>query len=123
MYLDDILVTGSTKEAHLRVLEKVLSCLEQAGLRVKQSKCAFMRLSVTYLGHRIDADGLHPLDDRVRAMRRAIKDAPTPKSVGELKSYLGMLSYYSRFLPNLSSTLHSLYHLLRKNIPWVWKAA
>ena len=119
VYLDDILVIGSTEEAHLRVLEKVLSRLEQAGLRVKQSKCAFMRPSVTYLGHRIDADGLHPLDDRVRA----IKDAPTPKSVGELKSYLGMLSYYSRFLPNLSSTLHPLYHLLRKNVPWVWKAA
>ena len=77
-----------------------------------------MRPSVTYLGHVIDANGLHPLSDRVRA----IKDAPTPRSVSELKSYLGMLSYYSKFLPNLSSTLHPLYHLLKKDVQWMWEA-
>ena len=90
-----------------------MSSLERAGLRVKQGKCAFMRPSVTYLGHVIAADGLHPLKDRVRA----IKDAPTPRSVTELKSYLGMLSYYSKFWPNLSSTLHAL---LKKGINWSW---
>ena len=118
VYLDDILITGSTEDAHLRTLDEVLSRLDHAGLRVKQSKCAFMRPSVTYLGHKIDVEGLHPLEDRVRA----IKDAPIPKSVAELKSYLGMLSYYSKFLPNLTSTLHPLYHLLKKNTSWVWGA-
>ena len=63
MYLDDILVTGSTEEAHLRALEEVLRRLEQAGVRVKQTKCALMRPSVSYLGHSIDANGLHPLED------------------------------------------------------------
>ena len=100
VYLDDILVTGSTEESHLQALDEVLSRLDKAGLRVKQSKCEFLRKSVTYLGHRIDADGLHPLQDRVRA----IEEAPTPTSVSTLKSYLGMLTYYSRFLPNLSTT-------------------
>ena len=119
VYLDDILVTGSSEEVHLRALEEVLRRLERAGLKVKQSKCAFMRPSVTYLGHKIDAEGLHPLDDRVRT----IKDAPTPTSVSGLKSYLGMLSYYSKFLPNLSSALHPLHQLLRKDTPWVWGAA
>ena len=90
-YLDDILVTGSSEEAHLKALDEVLSRLHQAGLRVKQSKCAFMRPSVTYLHHRIDADGLHPLMDQVGA----IKEAPMPTSVSALKSYLGMLTYYS----------------------------
>ena len=118
VYLDDILITGSTVEAHLKALEEVLRRLQRAGLRVKQKKCVFMRPSVTYLGHVIDANGLHPLSDRVRA----IKDAPTPRSVSELKSYLGMLSYYSKFLPNLSSTLHPLYHLLKKDVQWVWEA-
>ena len=117
MYIDDILVTGSTEDEHLRTLERVLSRLQEAGLRVKPNKCSFMRQSVGY--HVIDAHGLHPLDERVRV----IKDAPTPKTVGELKSYLGMLSYYSRFLPSMSSVLHLLYHLLRKDVPWVWKTA
>ena len=62
VYLDDILITGSTEDAHLRTLDEVLSRLDHAGLRVKQSKCAFMRPSVTYLGHKIDK-GLHPLED------------------------------------------------------------
>ena len=119
MYLDDILITVSTEERHLKALDEVLSRLDRAGLRVKQNKCAFMRQSVTYQGHRIDAEGLHPLPDRIRA----IKEAPTPNSVPALKSYSGMLSYYSKFLPNLSTTLHPLYRLLRKDVPWKWKAA
>ena len=73
---------------------------------------------MTYLGHRIDAAGLHPFQDKVQA----IKEAPEPKSVTELKSYLGMLTYYGKFLPNLSSTLHPLHKLLKKDAPWSWKA-
>lgn len=75
-----------------------------------------MSSSVDYLGHRIDATGLHPLPDKVQA----IKDAPTPTSVQELKAYLGILTYYGKFLPNLSSTLHPLYTLLKKDISWSW---
>ena len=62
--------------------------------------------SVSFLGHRIDADGVHPLPDKVDA----IKNAPTPQNVRQLKSYLGLLSYYSKYLPNLSSVLAPLYH-------------
>ena len=119
VYLDDILITGASKEAHLKTLDEVLSRLDRAGLRVKKSKCEFMKSSVTYLGHRIDANGLHPLPDRVRA----VKEAPTPTSVSKLKSYLGMLTYYSKFLPNLSTLLHPLYQLLRKDVDWKWGAA
>ena len=116
VYLDDILISGSTEEEHLAALDEVLNRLNKAGLRVKKSKCEFLRSSVTYLGHQIDAEGLHPLQDRVRAIR----DAPTPTSVPKLKSYLGMLTYYSRFLQNLSSLLHPLYVLLRKDSKWHW---
>ena len=63
VYLDDILIVTPTEEAYLRILDEVLGRLEQAGLRAKCSKCALMRPSVTYLGHMIDADGLHPLTD------------------------------------------------------------
>ena len=61
----DILISVSTEEKHQKTLDEVLSRLNKAGLRVKRSKCEFMRESVTYLGHRIDADGLHPLPDRL----------------------------------------------------------
>lgn len=116
VYLDDILISGSTEDQHLAALDEVLSRLDRAGLRVKRSKCEFLRPSVTYLGHKIDAQGLHPLPERIRAIR----DAPTPTSVSALKSYQGMLTYYSKFLPNLSTLLHPLYQLLRKDVTWHW---
>ena len=116
VYIDDILITGATEQDHLQALEEVLSRLEKAGLRAKKSKCKFMVPSVDYLGHRIDAEGLHPLPDKVKA----IDDAPSPTCVQELKAYLGLLTYYGKFLPNLSSTLAPLYRLLQKDYPWRW---
>ena len=68
VYLDDILVTGSMEEAHLKALEEVLRRLKQDGLRVKQSKCTFMQPSVCYLGHNIYTEGLHRLDDHPRCI-------------------------------------------------------
>ena len=119
VYLDDILITGSSEEAHLKTLDEVLSRLDRAGLRVRREKCAFMRPTVTYLGHKIDADGLHPVPDRVTA----IQEAPSPKSVSQLRSFLGMLSYYSKFLPSLSTILQPLHHLLKKDVKWKWGVA
>ena len=119
VYLDDILIAGETETVHLQSLNEVLKRLSQAGLRVKKSKCQLIAPSVTFLGHKIDSQGLHPLSEKVEA----IQNAPTPRNVTELKSYLGLLSYYSKFLPNLSSCLAPLYKLLRKSVTWRWSAA
>ena len=116
VYLDDILVTGPTQEDHLQNLRKVLQRLQQAGLRLQRGKCKFMATSVQYLGHVIDAEGLHPLEDKVEA----VQQAPAPENVSELRSYLGLLSYYSKFLPQLASTLAPLYALLHSGTPWKW---
>ena len=108
VYIDDILVTGTTEEVHLNTLNEVLHRLKKAGLRLKKSNCHFMLLSVVLLGHKIDAQGLHPLPEKMNA----IKDVPKPKNVSELQSYLGLLSHYSRFVPNLCTILAPLYELL-----------
>ena len=78
-----------------------------------------MAPSVSYLGHKIDAEGLHPLPDKLQA----VKAAPTPRNVSELKSYLGLLTYYGKFLPNLSTRLQPLYQLLTKDSQWKWSKA
>ena len=117
MYLNDILVTDATEEEHFSTLEKVLGRLETSGLRVKKKKCQFMVPSVTYLGHQIDASGLHPLPDKVKA----IKEAPASNNVTELKSYLGLLTYYIKFLLHLATQLAPLYQLLWKEHPWMWE--
>ena len=115
VYIDDVLVTGKTEE-HLAALEETLSRLEKAGLRLQQEKCSFMAASVTYLGHQIDEHGLHPVADKVQAVTKA----PRPQNKSELKSFLGLLSYYSRFMPNMSTTLAPLYRLLRLDTSWRW---
>ena len=119
VYIDDILITGTTEADHLLALEQVLDRLEKAGLRIKKKKCKFMSPSVSYLGYKIDAEEIHPLEDKVRA----VKDAPQPKSVQKLKSYLSPLSYYSKFMPNLSTVLAPLYCLLKKEVKWMWSEA
>ena len=113
IYLDDILVTGHSEAEHLRNLEAVLSRLEEAGVRLKRSKCAFMLPEVEYLGHRISGKGLQPTAEKV-------VEAPTPTSVTQLKSYLGLLSYYCKFLPDLATRLAPLYVLLQKHKKWSW---
>ena len=116
VYIDDILITGKTEEAHLAALEEVLKRLSNAGLRLKRNKCIFLAPSVDYLGYRVDAQGIHPTAEKVKA----IQEAPQPTNVSELKSYLGLLTYYSRFLPNLSTTLAPLYKLLKHSVKWQW---
>ena len=71
---------------------------------------------VVYLGHKIDKQGLHPLAEKVEA----VQAAPGPKNVSELKSYLGLLSYYGTFLPNLFATLAPIYNLLKSTVKWKW---
>uniref|UniRef100_A0A1X7VHN2 Reverse transcriptase/retrotransposon-derived protein RNase H-like domain-containing protein n=1 Tax=Amphimedon queenslandica TaxID=400682 RepID=A0A1X7VHN2_AMPQE len=94
----------------------VIERLEPADLTLKQSKCTYAVSSVEYLGHIIDKDGLHPSPSKVEAIR----SAPEPWSTTELKSFLGLLNYYSRFLPNLAIVLSPLYMLLLKETKWSW---
>lgn len=114
--LDDILVTGVTDEEHLQTLDAVLTRLQDAGLHLKRDKCEFLQKEVRCLGNLVDAQGLHPLKDKVQALT----EAPCPTNVTELKAYLGLLNYYNKFLPNLSSILAPLHMLLRKDTKWTW---
>ena len=85
VYLYDILITGKTEQDHLAILEKILSRLQNAGIRLKRCKCAFMLSSIDILGHRISADGLQPTKEKVRA----ISEALAPQNVTQLHSFLG----------------------------------
>uniref|UniRef100_A0A669DC14 Gypsy retrotransposon integrase-like protein 1 n=1 Tax=Oreochromis niloticus TaxID=8128 RepID=A0A669DC14_ORENI len=118
-YLDDILCTGADDEEHLRNLDATLQRLKEYGLRVRKEKCDFFQSSVEYLGHVIDANGLHTAPSKITA----IVDAPPPQNVSQLKSFLGLLNYYGRFIPNLASLLKPLHNLLRKEEAWKWTAS
>ena len=116
VYLDDILVAGSSESEHLQLLEMVMAKLENAGIRLRRSKCLFMLPSIQYLGHHISAEGICPAEDK----KRAVLDAPVPQNVSQLRSFLGLVNYYGKFLHKLANTLAPLHQLLRKHEPWYW---
>jgi len=118
-FLDDILVTGSTLQEHFQNLEAVFQQLKQANLHLNKAKCFFLQPFIEYLGHMIDAKGRHPTEDKIKAIR----EARTPATVTELRAFLGIINYYGKFLPNLSTQLAPLYTLLGKNAKWSWGTA
>lgn len=115
-FLDDIVVTGENSLEHLTRLELVLQKLQECGLTVRKEKCKFFENSICYLGHVIDREGLHTSNERVLA----IEKAPIPTTVSQLKSFLGMINFYCKFLPNAATILYPLYKLLKKGCKWNW---
>ncbi|XP_039519644.1 uncharacterized protein K02A2.6-like [Pimephales promelas] len=115
-YLDDILVTGKTEAEHLSNLDGTLQRLKEYGLRVRKDKCEFFKQSVEYLGHVIDADGLHKAPSKVRA----VLEAPAPQNTSQLRSFIALLNYYGRFVNGLAALLKPLHQLLCRNQSWKW---
>ena len=116
-YLDDIILCSKSVNEHIELLDKVLTMVVRAGVRVNKQKCLFSQSSVEYLGHRIDEYGIHPTVEKVQA----INQAPKPTCVKDLRSYLGLVNYYGKFSPPyLSTVLRPLHKLLLKAVPFKW---
>ncbi|KAG6463039.1 hypothetical protein O3G_MSEX013623 [Manduca sexta] len=114
--LDDILITGPSREIHVRRLTAVLSRLQNAGLVLQKEKCEFFKNEIFYLGYKIDKHGLKKSPEKVKA----IVNAPVPTNVNKLQSFLGLVNYYRNFVANASSILSPLYDLLKKKTKWTW---
>ncbi|XP_043246354.1 uncharacterized protein K02A2.6-like isoform X1 [Amphibalanus amphitrite] len=116
VFLDDVLLSSETREQHWKLLDVVCQRLQDAGLRVREEKCLLFQSQVDYLGHLISASGVRTNASKVKA----ILAVPEPKTVSELKTFLGLISYYSRFVPDRASSSAPLYDLLGKNAVWRW---
>ena len=98
VYLDDIIIFSDTKEEHLKRLEAVFQKLCAAGLKLKPSKCFFFREEIEYLGHVVSGKGISTNPKKVEAVVKW----PTPKTVYDIRSFLGFVGYYRRFIKNFS---------------------
>ena len=98
VYLDDIIIFSQTEEEHLKHLEIIFRRLKEAGLKLKRSKCSFMKLHIEYLGHLISEKGIEPMPDKLAA----IKEMLAPRSPKEIKQFLGLVGYYRKFIPRFS---------------------
>ena len=107
---DDILIGGDDWKENLKILAEVLERLDKHNVHLKQSKCEFLKPDVVYLGLKMNEKGLYPVDKKVEAVRKA----PAPSNVSELRSFLGMVQYCHSFLPNLATNLAPLHELLKK---------
>ena len=115
-YLDDIIVTGRDDREHLAHLDAVMTRLKEEGLKLNRKKCEFLQNQVSYCGHIIDKNGLHKTQQKVQAVVKA----PAPENVSQLRSWLGFVNYYHKFLPNLAAELQPLHQLLQKDTKWHW---
>nr|CAI5817405.1 unnamed protein product [Callosobruchus analis] len=115
-YLDDILIHGSSlSECHLNV-KAVMQRLKNYNVKINERKCVFYQNSIEFLGHKIDEFGIHPTNYKIEC----IEKAPTPENLTQLKSYLGLLNYYGKFIPMLSSKLKPLYDLCKSGVEFIW---
>ncbi|XP_054276592.1 uncharacterized protein K02A2.6-like [Macrosteles quadrilineatus] len=115
-FFDDILVQGSTFDETLQRLKQVLNVLRSKNLRLNREKCKFFQKSIKYLGHVIDNNGLHKSTEKVEA----ITNAKRPSNINELRSFLGLVTYYSKFISCFSDIVYPLNNLLKKNKPFKW---
>ncbi|XP_078243510.1 uncharacterized protein LOC144587340 [Pogona vitticeps] len=117
-YIDDIGIFSNTWEDHLIHLELVLQRLSAAGLTVKASKCQLGSPEIKYLGHMVGGGMIKPLEAKIEAVR----DWPRPNTKKKVKSFLGLVGYYRKFIPRFSEIAAPLTDLTRKKaddcIPW-----
>jgi hypothetical protein len=116
VYIDDVIVFSPSFETHLHHLATVFNTLREANLTVKASKCNFGKLEVRYLGHLISSGTVKPDPSKLSA----IMSFPAPTSLKQLQSFLGLIGYYRRFIPSMSTVAAPLYKLLRKEVVWNW---
>ncbi|CAF4935385.1 unnamed protein product [Pieris macdunnoughi] len=111
-YLDDFLISSPDEETHYRHLRLLFERLKEYGMVINTSKCVFGAQEVTFLGCSVSSKGIRPLDTKVKV----IKDYPTPKTVRELRRFLGMINFYRRFIKNAASFQTPLHSLLTGSI-------
>ena len=92
--------------------------LRNVGLKLKPSKCHFAQSKVHYLGHVVSAAGIAPELAKITA----VMSYPVPTDMKQLKQFLGLISYYSRFVPNYSRIVEPLYKLLSKRMQFLWNS-
>ncbi|KAK3931754.1 Retrovirus-related Pol polyprotein from transposon opus [Frankliniella fusca] len=114
-YIDNIIIKAESKEELLKLVYKVLQILQKHNVRVNFKKCQWFKTEVKYLGHIVDKIGVHTLPSKISA----IFEAPAPNDVTELRAFLGVVRYYSRFVPRLSEILEPLDKRLGK-VAWSW---
>ena len=115
-YLDDILIFSPNIKTHLQHVEILFQRLREVNLKLKESKCNFLKKHVQYLGHLILGEGIEPVPKKLES----IKHMPAPQTPKEVKQFLGLIGYYRKFIPKFSDVARPLTNLTKKDVPYEW---
>jgi hypothetical protein len=118
VFLDDILIYSRTLEDHQQHVRRVLDALREQKLYAKESKCEFFKHEVEFLGHRVGRDGVRMMEDKVQAIR----EWPTPRSVRDVRAFLGTAGYYRKFIRDFSTIAAPLSELTKDSVKFEWAA-
>ena len=118
-FLDDVIIYSRTIEEHIQHLRDVFERFRAAGLKMKMSKCAFLRQEVAFLGHRVSSQGVSVDPTKVAAMQ----SVPAPRTVREVRAFLGMAGYYRRFVAQFATIALPLTELTKKDVAFKWTSA
>jgi len=117
VFLDDIVIYANSLVDHDRKLRDVFRRLRKYNLKLQPDKCEFLRKEVTFLGHKISERGVEPDARKVES----VKNLPTHKTVKQLKSPVGLVRYYRKFIPQFSKIAAPLHKLLKKDAKYMWE--
>ncbi|GBG79263.1 hypothetical protein CBR_g29415 [Chara braunii] len=116
VYMDDILVYSSSYEGHVQHIEWALHALRDTGFKVALKKCQFFLTTISFLGHVVTDKGLQLEPQKVAVVR----DAPVPTTITQVRTFLGVASYYQRFIKGFATIAGPLTNLLRKDQSFIW---
>ena len=116
VYMDDVIVFSANQDQHVERLSRMLSRLQDAGLKIKPSKTFLFQKQVEYLGHIVDEHGIHTDPKKVAAINEIV----SPSEVKHLRSFLGLTGYYRKFIPNYGGITQPLCRLLKKKVKYEW---
>lgn len=118
-YIDDIIVFSDSPEQHIVHLQAVFERIRDSGLKLHSKKCTFFQSEIAFLGHMITPNGLGVQKAKVDALNQI----PVPTDISRLRAFLGLASYYRKFVRNFSTLASPLNRLLKNNEAWVWGPA
>jgi hypothetical protein len=119
IYLHDVVIFSKTFDEHMERLTRVFDRISTAGLKLKPEKCQLLQTEVTFLGHVVSGEGVRPHPSNILK----IKEWPPPQTVTQIRQFLGMASYYRRFVKDFSQIVRPMVQLTKKGADFIWSEA
>ena len=116
IYIDDIIVFADSFESHLARLSQVLDRIAEQGLKVSPKKCFLFQRRVSFLGHIVSTEGISADPTKIES----VKTWPSPKTITDVRSFMGTCSYYRRFIKDFAAIARPMHKLTEKNCPFNW---